>query len=87
MDITTKTGRRAPVWTGSHVKYTPKERDADVSVLMPGRDEDMYGWVTRWGTPLYWGILMFGNVTDLEGLHVTGSPPRFSVSSLTQVIF
>ena len=24
------------------------------------------------GTPMYWGTLMFGNVTALEGLHVTG---------------
>ena len=27
-----------------------------------------YGKVTRWGTPMYWGTLMFGNVTALEGL-------------------
>ena len=31
-----------------------------------------YGNITRWGTPMQWGTPMFGNVTALVGLHVTG---------------
>ena len=31
-----------------------------------------YGYVTRWGTPMYLGTPMFGNMTALEGLHLPG---------------
>jgi hypothetical protein len=33
---------------------------------------DTYGYVIRWGTPMLWGTPILGNVTALEGLHVTG---------------
>ena len=28
------------------------------------------------GTPMWWGTLMFGHVTALEGLHLTGKPQK-----------